>query len=1342
MCGIAGLFSTKPNTLQVEFQRELVVRMTDRIIHRGPDQAGLWADPLGRCTLGHRRLSIIDVSDAGIQPMGWNNEEWIIAFNGEIYNFLELRQELEAKGVRFTGRTDTEVLLAALATWGLDCLERLDGMYAFAAFHRPSGRLILARDPFGEKPLYYMPLRAGGMAFASELQCFEDLPEFTGEVSADALSELLMFQYIGAPRTIYQQVYKLPPGHWMEVREGQPLRTNRFFRFQPGAAGYSARSQADLADELEDILIRSLRRRLIADVPLGAFLSGGVDSSTVCALITKKLDVPLKTFSIGFAADRESEHEIARRIAAHLGTEHRDKIVSPSAVGFLDHAGQLLDEPNADSSCLPTYLLSQFARQHVTVALSGDGGDELFGGYGRYFDTLSEADSHAMRPANAWSPGKSYYYSNRIMNFSPAQLSRLFGFIPAGAANHVRSIIAEIDDGPAQLLDRLRASDADNYMPGAVLPKVDRMSMQHSLEVRTPFLSIELARFAERVPGDYLVRNGRGKLLLREIAYRYLPREIIDLPKKGFGLPLTADWGKAQLVSALRDSLGVDSPLGNWIGPDRARKFVDSQASTHGFSIYQVWTVIMLDKWLRKRPVHLPDTKSLEIVAQSDVPRYYAVSGDNRTRLVGFVTPSVLVVSSPTTTSPVEDAPIRSQLGLFDSIDLHLLALASGIDLSEIAETDADERVHNTFHIDADRNIVDGIRDLHINLADCSVIILDRAPEWVGYNDILHLRAMRLRTLIVPQRHRADGNWMRYEFNHPTLGKRILNLVRLLPHIQAVWMPRLSCGIQSQEQVAGSFKRLPAAVDHESAVDFAVFDGPVQYLPYLSSHQEIKETTERRYSIWNQHVVYSQPHRSRRWYVRPLFWLNWLVPINGKTTPFLPIASMNIDVGRHVGTIESGLRHLVTKTNQNPAVARAPDFIVLYTHGLSSGGAERQWCNLAIGLKELGKRVCIVVDTLEGPNNHYLPLTQRAGIEVLHTNDLKEDGCCRFPFDSAFCPLLSHSTFPAARNVQRLANLLTRLKPDTVIAQLDGTNIVGAIAALIADVPKIAISFRNYNPTHFDYLDAPWYLPAYRALVGSNRLILTGNSRAGNIDYAEWIGIDPARVELLQNSYAPDTRQFLTEDEKREFKQELGISPATKVILGVFRLSTEKNPVLFVDVCADVLDKHPDAVALLCGEGSKQSDVEAQINARGIGERFLLQGRRSDIWKYISIADVLLLTSDKEGTPNVIREALMLRCPVVATSSGAVPEMIENGVTGYLTTVGDRAALSQRLLRLLTDDVKYSQMVAAIVARPYRFTPRDNAQQLLEILKGTADAGGRADALKTRSIAEPQTNGS
>jgi asparagine synthase (glutamine-hydrolysing) len=599
MCGIAGLFHPRTAGVSIEEAPRIVGEMLRTLVHRGPDAEGIWSDPGGRAVLGNRRLSVIDVSEAGHQPMVSFDGRWVIAFNGEIYNFDELRPLLSDAGVSFRGHSDTEVLVNSIALWDVGALSKLDGMFGFAAFDTLTGEILLARDPFGEKPLYYMELPGGGLAFASELCAMESLPFFDGTVSVEAMAELLMFQYIGAPRSIYQSIRKLPPGHWLRAAPGGPPKLQRYFSFQPGLADFDSRPVQELADELEEILVRSIRRRMIADVPFGAFLSGGVDSSTVCALIRKRLGMPLKTFSIGFGGAPESEHGIARSFAEHLGTEHRERVLTPDSTEVLSDLGGMLDEPNADWSCLPVYMLSSFAREQVTVAISGDGGDEMFGGYDRYFEALEKEREQSPGSGSAWKAGDSYYEQG-LLTMGENGIAELFGAVPPALAAHLRLLREEINRPPPPLLCRLRRTDVENYLPGAVLAKVDRMSMQHSLEVRTPFLSVDLARFAERLPPGALYRPGTGKLVLREVARRYLPRELIDQPKYGFGLP--TEWAGSRIRGVARRLLGnEESRLRAFFGAGVLDAMLTDPQDT-----VRWWALSILESWFRHHPAKLP----------------------------------------------------------------------------------------------------------------------------------------------------------------------------------------------------------------------------------------------------------------------------------------------------------------------------------------------------------------------------------------------------------------------------------------------------------------------------------------------------------------------------------------------------------------------------------------------------------------------------------------------------------------------------------------------------------------------------------------------------------------
>jgi asparagine synthase (glutamine-hydrolysing) len=599
MCGIAGIVD-KFGKLGPARLAQLAKEAADRMRHRGPDDAGIWLSPDGRCALSHRRLSIIDVSSAGHQPMASQTGRSVIAFNGEIYNFLELKRELEAQGMAFRSSSDTEVLVEMLERLGAKALPQFDAMFALGYYDISCQELLLARDIFGEKPLYYVD-HENYFAFASELHALANLPGFDARIDRSSIASYLCFQYVPTPQTIYRSARKLPPASYLTVGPSGAVTIRPYYSFVTSASEHSGRSLDDLADELESILLTSLRRRLISDVPLGAFLSGGVDSSTVAALVTKKLGIPLQTFSIGFANHPDSEHLEAAEIARMLGTDHRDRVLTADAIELGHHIGTVLDEPNADSSCLPTFLLSGFAREHVTVALSGDGGDEMFGGYGRYFVTVDEWERKRQGSwlLGGWRAGE-VYWSNRILVYPDDQLEAAIGEIPVELADRLAKMRRAVDEDRRPLLNVLREADALNYMPGAVLAKVDRMSMQHSLEVRAPLLGIEVADFAKRLAADDCYRQGSGKLVLKRVASRYLPESWMNRPKRGFGLPMDL-WSADKLLPITRSLvLGKDARLPAWLDPGLLARYLERVE--RDFNAYRVWSLYILENWLRSHP--------------------------------------------------------------------------------------------------------------------------------------------------------------------------------------------------------------------------------------------------------------------------------------------------------------------------------------------------------------------------------------------------------------------------------------------------------------------------------------------------------------------------------------------------------------------------------------------------------------------------------------------------------------------------------------------------------------------------------------------------------------------
>jgi asparagine synthase (glutamine-hydrolysing) len=501
--------------------------------------------------------------------------KWWLSYNGEIYNYRDLRAHLETKGHTFTTQTDTEVLLHAWAEYGADCLPLLDGMFAFAIYDTETKELTLVRDRAGEKPLYYLE-RDGVFAFASELRALADLSE--RQVSPEALALYALYRYVPAPRSIWSDVRKLPPGCLAVVDGRGGLTVRRWWSWEVEPSHeVSAKGFMEVCDAVEQSLRSSVHRRLVSDVPLGAFLSGGIDSSLMAAFATTA-GTPLKTFSIGFEG-ADSEHEQARAIARHLGTEHHEHVFGPSDFESVGRTiGDRMDEPNGDRSCVPTYLLAGFARRFVTVALSGDGGDELFAGYGRYFGiTNPEYSPHA-------------YYASAL---------------PVYGLDTPKNSEAVLDDLDAaeplfwthtDKLHALRALDFNRYLPGCVLSKMDRMSMQHSLEVRTPYLEPQLMDIARKLPAAYLMNHHArgytlnppvpmGKLVLREIAGRYLPRDVALAPKRGFGLPkgVFAQNGKAM------------AEMYEEAGPWCERVGFPKPPNNNN----AIWAYIVLGQWLR-----------------------------------------------------------------------------------------------------------------------------------------------------------------------------------------------------------------------------------------------------------------------------------------------------------------------------------------------------------------------------------------------------------------------------------------------------------------------------------------------------------------------------------------------------------------------------------------------------------------------------------------------------------------------------------------------------------------------------------------------------------------------
>lgn len=608
MCGIAGIIDWG-RVLGKNAVEQTVRAMRDSMVHRGPDDAGVWIGESGVCALAHRRLSIIDLSAGGRQPMANEDSSVWVTFNGEIYNYKALKEQLQKKGHQFRSNSDTEILPNLFEELNPERIGELDGMFSFGVWSVKKKRLLLAVDRFGKKPLYFAEGH-GWFAFASELKALRSLPSFDAAIDKEALALYLLLQYIPAPRTIYSGAKKVEAGHYLEVdfsNGGSPtLKSTCYADFSPNTSTDTS-SNFDLrVDRLQEIVISAVDKRLVSDVPLGAFLSGGVDSSLVAAIATKELGRKLKTFTIGFDGAADSEHYAAREISKHLGTEHYEKVLRPDAIALVDEIAARLDEPNGDSSCLPTLLLCQHAREHVTVALSGDGGDEMFGGYGRYRDTLNEQGGwrhqflRKIGLGDGWT-ASSAYLSPRWLIFQPEQVASLLGAMPHSVNALLTNWRYQLDNFELPLMHRMRKLDAHTYMPGAVLAKVDRMSMQASLEVRCPLLDRDVAKFAETVStGECWSPPAETKRMLKQLASRYLPEEWMNRRKLGFGLPANA-WSKEDMLFMARERLvGSESSLIAHVNRNVLKALIARQAENNGFSIYQLWPLLIIEAWLRK----------------------------------------------------------------------------------------------------------------------------------------------------------------------------------------------------------------------------------------------------------------------------------------------------------------------------------------------------------------------------------------------------------------------------------------------------------------------------------------------------------------------------------------------------------------------------------------------------------------------------------------------------------------------------------------------------------------------------------------------------------------------
>ncbi|MGV8940232.1 MAG: asparagine synthase (glutamine-hydrolyzing) [Lysobacter sp.] len=616
MCGIAGIVVSPGQSPPCESMGQ---RMIDVIAHRGPDDSGLHRDQ--QALIGMRRLAIVDVA-GGHQPAYALDGQVCLVFNGEIYNYRELRRELARDGHGFQGDSEAEVVLQMYLRLGAAAISRFDGMFAIAIWDRRTRELLLARDRFGEKPLYYTS-NPNRIMFGSELKSLLQSPDCPRDLAPDALRAYLTYGYVPSPDSIFAGVSKLPPGHWLRWGGGK-VELHRYWR--PNLQPKTSLSEADAIEELAELLDRAVASRLVSDVPFGAFLSGGLDSSTVVALMARHLSQPVKTFTIGFREAAYSELEDARVAARHLGTEHHELVVEPDAVALLHDLVWHFDEPFADSSAVPTFLVSRLAREHVKMVLTGDGADELFGGYDRYLKLmtleqlgpLGRPAGTALRLAGALLPnpmggrigriGERLQMSRDERYLSGVALMRADTAVAlhprAGGARHYHLPLQDetgTDLGAGRsALDRAVAIDLQSYLPDDILVKLDRMAMANSLEGRSPFLHPQLAQFALSLPEKFRVRDGRGKHLLRQVARRWLPPRLLAKPKQGFAIPL-AEWFRGPLRQLAGDTFASRNfRERGLIDPVAANALLDEHVRGHADRRESLWQLVCLELWAQR----------------------------------------------------------------------------------------------------------------------------------------------------------------------------------------------------------------------------------------------------------------------------------------------------------------------------------------------------------------------------------------------------------------------------------------------------------------------------------------------------------------------------------------------------------------------------------------------------------------------------------------------------------------------------------------------------------------------------------------------------------------------
>ena len=632
MCGISGFYSKTSSTFN-----NAILKMNLAIFHRGPDSNNFWQDKNSGIVFGHQRLSIIDLSTKGNQPMVSNSGRFIITYNGEIYNHLEIRKDLKKinSNIKWKSNTDTETLLEALEFWGIvKTLNKIDGMFAFGIWDKKTRNLILARDRIGEKPLYFGWQGKGDnkvFIFGSELKALKAHPEFNGEIYRDAIALQLRHNSIPDPYSIYKDIYKLLPGHYLQLKEDD-LKRNLLPTPKPywsltksaiyGNSNQLTLSEADIQKDLEKYIKNSVKKQMISDAPIGAFLSGGIDSSTIVALMQSQSNHPIRTFTIGFSENDFNEAKYAKKIAKHLGTNHTELYVSSkAAMDVIPKLPTIYDEPFSDSSQIPTFLLSQLAKPHVKVALSGDGADELFCGYDRYISTNNRSKKLNLIPLslrkilaygiksispNNWIGYKMHKGANAL---EAETLSNLYYILCSQWQDPTKTVINSKE--PSTLLTNLKPElkglnsqqemmvlDFITYLPNDILVKLDRATMASSLETRVPFLDHKLIEYVWTIPHSLKLKKGDGKWILKQILNQYVPKNLTERPKMGFGVPL-GSWLRGPLRDWAENLLNEKRLMQEgYFNPKLIRDKWSEHLSNKKNWEHALWNVLMFQAWI------------------------------------------------------------------------------------------------------------------------------------------------------------------------------------------------------------------------------------------------------------------------------------------------------------------------------------------------------------------------------------------------------------------------------------------------------------------------------------------------------------------------------------------------------------------------------------------------------------------------------------------------------------------------------------------------------------------------------------------------------------------------